>query len=118
MELPEETRTVTDEYEEDYPDSMSDKSDESEYDEEEHWELNDKDIEDIIEHFNSGTNESFQGNTSNSGTVNTGILHFTVLFLWLWGSFYGISATAISHLIQFYIIFFQLLLLLVQQHQL
>ena len=96
VDLPEEERTA-DQFEQDYADSMSDDSDESE-DDEEHWELNDR-IEDVIEDFNN--DEINQESVNNSGIINTGILNITVLFLWLWASFYGISATALNHLIQY-----------------
>ena len=62
---------------------------------EEYWDV---DIEDVLRDFNQ--DDLVQEETPQSNSSNM-ILCIMLMFLLLWSSFYGISATALNHLIQF-----------------
>lgn len=87
--------------------------------EQEHWN-SDVDLDELVNDFNEDNvtkdldidlekvaetidSEDIETDNDNHGSTVTGnsILHVTVLFLLLWASFYGISATALNHLIQY-----------------
>ena len=83
--------------------SESDTSTESNIDEpEEHWDINSEDIIDFDQEASSDSEE-------NSPQCSSAILSLFSTFLLLWGTFYGISAAALNHLIQFLHYMFSLL---------
>lgn len=61
---------------------------------EEHWDVS---SEDILKDFNDEESSELESPVQS----NNGIMTVISTFLLLWASFYGISATALNHLIQF-----------------
>ena len=65
----------------------------------EHWD--DDDIEELLKDFEMSEDDIATSSDSNSSSDNA-LIRIILLFLFLWSSFYGISATALNHLIQFF----------------
>ena len=83
---------------------MESESDTSEYTEsdeqEEHWEVN---VDDIVKDFDVESDDDNENLTHTNGAAPAanGLLSVILMFITLWASFYGISATAINHLVKF-----------------
>ena len=101
---PSETNLDNEDYNNDYlADNQTESDMESIYEEaEEHWNVNNEEIlRDFNDEIFSELNNSIQPKNSITALIS--------MFLLLWASFYGISASAINHLIQFLHYVFSLL---------
>ena len=65
----------------------------------EHWD--DDDIEELLKDFEMSEDDIATSSDGDSSS-DSALIHVVLLFLFLWSSFYGISATALNHLIQFF----------------
>ena len=101
---PSETNLDNEDYNNDYlADNQTESDMESIYEEaEEHWNVNNEEIlRDFNDEIFSELNNSIQPKNSITALIS--------MFLLLWASFYGISASALNHLIQFLHYVFSLL---------
>ena len=101
---PSETNLDNEDYNDDYlADNQTESDMESICEEaEEHWDVsNEETLRDFNEESFSELNNSIQPNNDITALIS--------MFLLLWASFYGISASAINHLIQFLHYVFSLL---------
>ena len=61
----------------------------------------DDDIEELLKGFEMSEDDIATSSDGDSSSDST-LIRVVLLFLFLWSSFYGISATTLNHLIQFF----------------
>ena len=83
----------------DYESEGMNSCDESLSTDQEHWDNDD--MAELLKDFDIEDDISTSLRNSNHGSDNA-LIHLVLLFLFLWSSFYSISATALNHLIQFF----------------
>ena len=83
----------------DYEPQETASSDENSSTDQEHWDVDN--IEELLKDFEVDDNEDDISTLSSNSSDNS-LVRLILLFLFLWSSFYGISATALNHLIRFF----------------
>ena len=83
----------------DYESQETASSDENSSTDQEHWDVDN--IEELLRDFEVDDNEDDISTLSSNSSDNS-LVRLILLFLFLWSSFYGISATALNHLIRFF----------------